>query len=238
MKKVLLIFTVLLTGFYASQAQNISNSNTIQVSGKSEISIKPDQAIISINIEKIAMDASEAAAALNKKTNEIEKLVNSGQLSDFNFTTSQYRINQNRIYRQGTSKDSGYVASQNIKIELDDPEKDLVSLVDRLNKSEEIMFQVSFSVSEEMQKKYENELLTNALKDAKQKAELIAATMDLKNIKVFKIDYSGQQSFPPRPVQMEYMKVQMRGADSAPPTFSPEEQKLTDEVLVMFYFSE
>ncbi|WP_215223005.1 SIMPL domain-containing protein [Echinicola shivajiensis] len=237
MKKVLLILTILLTGFSVSQAQIVNNPNTIQVTGKSEISIKPDQAIISISVEKIAMAASEAAAALNKKTSEIEKLVNSSRLSDFEFSTSQYRINQNRIYRQGSSKDSGYVATQNIKIELSSPDKDLVSLVDRLNKSEEIMFHVSFTVSEEMQKKYEKELLTTALADAKEKANLIANTLDIKDVKVFKVDYSSQQSFPPRPVQMEYMKAQIRGADAAPPTFSPEEQKLTDEVLVIFSFT-
>ncbi|WP_186756262.1 SIMPL domain-containing protein [Echinicola salinicaeni] len=238
MKKVLIIFTLLLTGFSASKAQSASNSNTIQVSGKSEISIKPDQAIISINLEKIAMSASEAAAALNKQTKGIEKLINSSKITDLEFSTNQYRIRQNRIYRQGSSKDSGYVASQNIKIIVKSPEEDLVSLVEKLNKSEEIMFHVSFVVSEEMQKKYEKDLLTSALEDAREKAELIAATMDLKNIKVFKIDYSSQQNFSPRPVQMEYMKAQIRGTDAAPPTFSPEEQKLNDQVLVIFNFTE
>jgi len=223
-------------GFSTAFAQNTTVPNTILVTGKSEISVKPDEALVLIHVQKKSMKATDAAAMLNKKSQEIEQLVKKAELSDYKLTTSNYNLSVNRIYQKGTSKDSGYVASQNIKISLKDPEKDLVSLVDQLNNEDEITYNVSFIISEEMQKAYEKQLLTAALNNAKEKAEHIASTMELKRIQVFNVNYGSSQPDFPRPVQMEYMRMQKDMAESAPPSFYPEEQKLTDEVYVTFVF--
>ncbi|WP_200976128.1 SIMPL domain-containing protein [Echinicola sp. 20G] len=234
MKKAFLLFAVILIGSMAAFAQTVSN--TIQVTGKSEISIIPDEAIVMVNIQKKSLKASDASAMLNKKIKEVENLVKKSDIKDYKITTENYRVNINRIYRDGSAKDSGYIASQTVKIKLENPKNDIVKLVENLNNIEEIMYDVSFSISDEMTKTYEKELLKSALLDAKEKALQISETMELGELKVHNINYSSSQSNYPRPVQMEYMRAQKNMSDGASPTFTPEEQKLSDEVHVTFKF--
>ncbi|AWW31687.1 SIMPL domain-containing protein [Echinicola strongylocentroti] len=239
MKKVLLIIAVIWTGCTTVNAQSKASEHHIAVTGKSEISIKPDEAIINVRLKNKAMKASDASAMLNKKTNEIEAQLKNSKVKDYELTTSNYTVNVNRIYTKGTSKDSGYVASQNLKVTLSNPLEDLVKVVEVLNKNEKIMFDVNFSISEKMAEKYEAQLLEEALHDAREKAELIASTMSLDHLSVASINYSSNTPITfPRPVQMQYMRVEKSMAADQEPSFSPEEQKLTDEVNVIFSFGD
>ncbi|GAB3664001.1 hypothetical protein GCM10028791_39550 [Echinicola sediminis] len=220
-----------------AQAQNNITPHTIQVTGKSEILITPDEATVAILVQTKALKASDASAMLNKKSHELEQLVKKSRLTNFKLSTSNYNVSINRIYQKGSSKDSGYVASQNLKITLNNPQKDLVQLIEQLNKNEEITYHVAFQVSDEMQAAYEKQLLTEALNDAHEKAALIAETMELEKIKVYTINYTSTQGGFPRPMQMEYMRAQKSMADAPSPVFSPEEQTLSDEVQVTFVFT-
>ncbi|WP_026235689.1 SIMPL domain-containing protein [Echinicola pacifica] len=237
MKKITLILAVLLVNITTLMAQDSKEKNTIQVNGFSEIAIIPDEAIINISAIKKAMTASEATKMLNQQVEDIQKQINKSKLKDYKLTTDNYQVNINRIYTKGTSKDSGYVARQNVKIKISNPEVDLVKAVQVLGENEEITFNVQFGISEEKTKSYKETLLQSAIKDARYKAELIASTMDLGPIKVSNITYSSGGSFDfPRP-QMEYRMMKAEAADAAP-SFNPEEQKLTDNIMVVFSYDQ
>ncbi|GGF17411.1 SIMPL domain-containing protein [Echinicola rosea] len=239
MKKTLLIIAVIWAGITTANAQTKSEKQHIAVTGKSEISIKPDEALINVRLEHKAMKASDASAMLNKKTGIIEKQLKSSKAKGYKLTTSNYNVTVNRVYTKGTSKDSGYVASQNLKITLPNPQDDLVKVVELLNENEEIMFDVNFSISEKMKKAYEEQLLEQALQDAREKADLIAKTMSLQGLSVTSINYTSNTPITmPRPSQMQYMRMDKSMAAEAAPSFSPEEQKLTDEVQVIFSFED
>lgn len=236
MKKAFVFIAAILAIGLTAQAQTNTPLQQIQVTGKSELSVKPDEAIVQIRLERKALKVSEATAALNKMTSEIEKQVKKSKPGEYKFTTDNYHVNINRIYQKGTSKDSGYVASQTIKITVSEPEEGLVKVVEALNANQDIMFDVSFTVSEKMAKSYEQQLLKAALEDARQKASLIAETMSLGSLKVSNINYSSIQNDYPRPIQMQYMRAEKSMAADVAPTFSPDEQKLSDEVHVTFSF--
>ncbi|QDH79481.1 DUF541 domain-containing protein [Echinicola soli] len=237
MKKTLLIIAVIWAGIISVNAQTKSEKKHIAVTGKSEIAIKPDEAVINVRLENKAMKASEASAMLNKKMSIIENQLKKSKAKDYELNTSNYNVTVNRVYTKGTSKDSGYVASQNIKITLPNPQDDLVKVVELLNENEEIMFDVNFSISEKMTKAYEEQLLEKALQDAREKANLIAKTMSLTGLSVASINYTSNTPITmPQPSQVQYMRMDKSMASEAAPSFSPDEQKLTDEVQVIFSF--
>lgn len=239
MKKTLLIIAVIWAGIATANAQTTSDKNHIAVTGKSEIAIKPDEAVINVHLRNKAMKVSDASSMLHKKTNLIEKQLKKSKAKDYKLTTNNYNVTVNRVYTKGTSKDSGYVASQTIKIILPNPQEDLVKVVELLNENDAIMFDVNFSISEKMTKMYEEQLLEKALQDAQEKASLIAKTMSLGKLSVATINYSSNAPITfPRPVQMAYMRMEKNMAAEAAPSFSPEEQKLTDEVQVVFSFKQ
>src|SRR5690606_34850233 len=128
----------------------------------------------------------------------------------------------NRIYQKGTAKDSGYIASQNLRVKINDLEKELSRAVELINISGDQSINVSFGISREMEKNYKDQLLESALKDALAKANSISEIMDLKNIKVQKVQYATDQGVIPF-YQMKASNMRFESADAREdPIFIPE----------------
>lgn len=232
MKKILFILPVFLFALTA-MAQEIP---LIEVEGKSEISVMPDQALIHVNLMEKAMNVKDVTNALNKKTKSIKDAMEKTGIKDYEFTVDNYYVNVNRIYTRGTSKDSGYVATQNVKIVVKNIDEDMVEVVETLHQTANMGFNVSFNISEGQKKTYDKQLLELAIADAKTKAETIAASLGIDKVKVQKVIYTtGQNNF--QPIMMRSESMMVKSADDyQEPVFSPEAQKLTDRILVAFSF--
>ncbi len=234
MKKLLFLLPVMLLPLLVmAQQQSIP---TIEVDGNSEIKVMPDEATIQLNVRELKMKVADATNALNKKTKSIEDVLKKTGVKDYEFIVDNYFVNINRIYTRGSSKDSGYVASQNIKVIVKNTEKDLVKIVEAISKSSDLSYNVSFGISEKQRKSYQEKLLEMALLDAKRKADIIAKTMGINQIMVYKVNYSSGASFQPMDYRMESMMVKTASDDRVEPTFSPQEQTLSDRVNVSFTF--
>ncbi|MEX2569639.1 MAG: SIMPL domain-containing protein, partial [Cyclobacteriaceae bacterium] len=179
---------------------------------------------------------SEVTNGLNKKSKMVSDALKDSGVEDYQFTADNYYVNINRIYTKGSAKDSGYVASQSLKILVKDTEKDLLKIVETLHQTTNMTFQLQFRISEEKRKVYEEDLLKMALENAKLKAGIIAETMDITQYKIHKVDYTSGESF--QPVMYRSEAMMMKSAeDRTAPTFNPEEQAISDNVRVVFSFS-
>ena len=232
MKKLML--SLLLFFFYLTlHAQQIPS---IEVEGLSEISIMPDEAILFIQLSEKALKLSDATNALNNKTKGLEDAIKKSGAKSYNFIVDNYNVYVNKIYTKGTSRDSGYVASQNVRVRVTDMEKELVKITDAVHQSGNLGFSLSMQVSDKLKKESQKKLLEMAIKDAQEKAETIAKTLNIKKIKVLKVQYTPQGNvfFPiMREAKMAMADMsQMREE----PVFRPEEQKLTDKVIIIFSF--
>jgi len=226
---ILLIFTIQFT----LQAQQVQ---TVEVEGQSEMKIKPDQAIIAVQVQYKALKASDAAQGLNKKSQEISELIKKSKLTSYDLNTNNYQVNINRIYRPNTMRDSGYIASQTINIRIHDLEKDLVTAVDALGQVQNLQYSLSYMLSDNLRRTLEKDLLTQALEDAQNKAEVIKEAMRLNNLKVFKIDYKTQNNFG-FPIHRQMAEYSMDANAKAMPVLQPDEQKVTDRVIVTYQFN-
>ncbi|MBS9522889.1 SIMPL domain-containing protein [Litoribacter ruber] len=220
----------------ALSAPIMAQDNLIEVEGQSEIKIKPDQALLSVNLQLKAMQASQASQALNKKTNTIIKNLEKAKIEDMEVFTSNYFVNINRIYQRGSSKDSGYVASQTLNIKVNELEQSLFKVMEVLGEYEELNYSVSFQLTDDLRKSKEEELLKLALEDAQRRANTIASAMNLGELMVKKVQYKSQENFA-RPMMRMAMDASMESAKTSP-VLLPEEQTLTDKVLVTFGFKQ
>lgn len=233
MKHLFLSVFAMAAFFQAAEAQS---PGTIEVEGNSEMMIIPDEATIHITVQKKAMSVSEATKALNAASKEIADAFKNSDLTSHELTANNYFVNINRVYQKGTSKDSGYVASQNLKVDIGDIEKELAKAVEMVNLTGNQSMQVNFRVSPELEKKYKDQLLEEALLDAQNKARRISEIMGLKDISVQKIQYSSQQAFQPV-YQMKASAMRFDSAEAREEAiFMPEEQKIDDRILVTFVF--
>jgi len=232
MKNLALALILIFTVYTPLQAQQ---APTIEVEGQSEIKIKPDQAIIAIQVQHRALKASDAAQGLNKKSQEISDLIKKSKLSGYDFNTNDYQVNVNRIYRKNSMIDSGYIALQTINIRINDLEKDLVKAVDALGQVRDLQYYLSYMLSDNLRTALEKDLLTQALEDAQSKAKIIAEAMGLQDLKVQRIEYRTQNNFG-FPVHRQMAEFNMEAATKAMPVLQPDEQKISDRVVVSYQF--
>ncbi|MBN3583620.1 SIMPL domain-containing protein [Algoriphagus aestuarii] len=211
-------------------AQDDMTIPLIEVEGFAERKVAPDEAVFSINLEEKAMKVTDATDVLNAKTKKLAQALEKAKIKDYKLVADNYSVNLNRIYRSGYSRDSGYVATQNLRITTNSKNVDMQKIVEAIQSSGDMSFNLNFQVSEATQKSLENELLTEALKNAESRAELIAETLNIKSIRVHRVSLSASQ-----PVyKMEMMSA--RADASAPPLISPDDQSLQKRVIVKFTY--
>ncbi|SHN17095.1 hypothetical protein SAMN04488057_10932 [Cyclobacterium lianum] len=231
MMKQVILFLLLFSpaGVFAQEKAQIS------VEGRSEIKVLPDEVLITVSIAEKAMETSKATSALNEKAALVTKALEDSGVAAYELTADNYYVNVNRVFTKGTARDSGYVASQNIKILVKDTGEELVKIVEALHAATDMSFRMEYRLSEEVRKSYQEELLQLAIADAQRKAAVIAKSLDIEQIAVFKVNYHSGASFEPVVYRAEAMRI--KGADqTAPPTLEPEEQTLTDQISLVFSF--
>jgi len=232
MKKLLAIVCLFMGIHMISMAQDTSK---ISVDGKSEIKVLPDEALIRVSLIMKAMKTAAATEGLNKKAAEVTKALKKSGVKNYELKADNYFVNVNRVYTKGTSKDSGYVASQTLRVLVKDTGEDLVKIVEALHNNVDMGFQLEFQLSDNKRKEYETELLQLAIKDAKSKAELIANSLELGTIAVHQVIYGDGGSYQPKMYRSEAMMLSADNQRTAP-TIQPDEQTLSDQVKVVFTF--
>ncbi|MBD3630073.1 SIMPL domain-containing protein [Cyclobacterium sp.] len=232
MKQIILFIFILLVNTFGAFAQK---SNQIAVQGASEIKVMPDEVMLTVSLSEKAMKTAEVTAALNKKAKQVTNALEKSGVKGYEMTADNYFVNVNRIYIKGTTKDSGYVASQNLSILVKDTGEDLVKIIQALHEATDLGFQMEYRLSDEVKKTYREKLLQLAIADAKRKAEIIAASLNLTKVSVHQINYQSGSSIEPVVYRAESMR--MKASDQyTPPTLSPDEQTLTDQINMIFTF--
>jgi uncharacterized protein len=206
----------------------------IEVEGKSEIKVRPDQAMINIHLREIALQASDASQKLNQKATQILENLKKRQIPDYEAHTSNYFVTINRIYRERSTLDSGYVATQTLNLQINEIENAILQVMEVLGDFAELNYAVNFQMSDSLQKSKDRELLTLALENARDKALTIAAALELGEIYVKQVKHlvKDQNYWPPMRMSADF-KAESAGT---PPVFLPEDQTLTDRVTVIFGF--
>jgi uncharacterized protein YggE len=235
MKKLLFALPFLLLTVTAYAQEN--NIPLIEVEGTSELGIMPDEALIYLTLSEKAMKVADATNALNKKTKSIEDALKKTRVSGYTFTVDNYYVNINRVYTNNSSKDSGYVASQTVKVKVKIADQNLIKITEALHQTTDMTYNMQFNVSDALRKSSSSKLLELAIADAKTKAEVIAKSLGLSKLQVHRVSYSSGNVIMPVMRNAKTMMAMDMSESYQEPTFSPEEQKLTDRVMVSFTFS-
>lgn len=229
--KKLLLTALLVAGAFLGYSQQIL------VEGKSELKASPDEAVLLLSLAETAMTTSEVTNALNRKSKAVSDALKKSGVKGYTFTADNYFVNVNRIYTRGTAKDSGYVASQQLRVVVSDTGVDLVKAMEAVQQAVDLGFQLQFRLSEVKRKGYETELLKLALEDAKRQAKVIAETMGITEFRVHQVDYTSGTTFPPVMYRAEAMMMKASD-DRVGPTVQAEDQTISDSVRVTFRFGE
>lgn len=229
MKQTLTAFLILFS--FAAFAQDDLKIPLIEIEGISVKKIPSDEAIFSINLEEKSMKVINAVEALNRKTKNLAEALKKAKIKDYKLIADNYSVDINRVYRSGISRDSGYVARQNLRIVTTSKNEDLQKIVESIQDAGDMSFNLYFQIAESTKKSLEDAMLVEALKNAESKAMLIAQTLGIKTIRVHRISLeSPQPSYP----KMEMMRI---SADASSETLiAPDDQTLMRKVYVKYTY--
>jgi len=176
---VALIVVVGLGGIAGFYFMSKSSDKTVSASGNAEMTVMPDKAIVYLLIQ--TRDAS-ADVAKDDNAQISGKVLDSLQamgIAKSDIETENYNMNPDYDWSNGTQKLIGYVVTNNIKVSSKDF-TNVGKIVDSAVGAGALISYINFDLSNDKQNEYKAKVLTNASKDAKIKAEAIAAGLGKK----------------------------------------------------------
>jgi len=171
----------------------MADMRTIKVTGKGKISVKPDMTRLTITLEGTCKDYGLTLKRTSEDTEKLRDLVGGLKFKkedlktiNFNVDTDYESYEEDGVYKQ---RFTGYRYIHVLKLEFDSDNERLGQLLFALAASDlHPEFRISYTVKDREAAK--NELLGNAVKDAAEKAKILAdaAGVTLKEIR--NINYS------------------------------------------------
>ena len=214
-----------------------SREKTLSVSGQATTFVEPDRLNVNFGVEVQKATAKDALEENTSRMNEVIDAIKSTGISEDEISTTQFTIypvyesyqeKETGIYRQRLT---GYSVSNMISVKtsklnlasdiIDSAVKAYVNRVDN----------VWFSLSEKKQQQVNDDLLAEAISNAKSKADKALAPLNYSVIGVKHVSLSDSGYYPP-PIPV-YAARDMGYAKEATPIFSSDQQ-VSATVSVVF----
>ena len=214
------IILIVLVMYLASGWLKPAEASTIDTSGTAETSVMPDKAYIFLGAETQA----DTAASSQSENAAIMDAINSGLSEmDAKIETSSYYVNAVYSYEKDTPVVIGYKTTHILKITTTDVEN-AGKVIDAASAAgANTVSNIQFALSDEKEKAARQNLLANAVDDARQKADIIAKASGVSIKKPMHISESWA---------MPYPLYKAAGIESASTSISPQELQLSVTVSV------
>lgn len=229
MIKHVLVISFALFSFIISPAQV---APTITISGESKIKAVPELMVFQIPLEATNQTYEGCSENLTANYNALEKALTKAKFDSDILKTSGFSVQENYRYESSKRIKDGYRGQMTLRIETEYNDKSLNTMIKTLASDEfNYGYSMSFKLSEKQEQNLTETALSQAVLDAKSKAEVMAAALDLSLGSVNKIDQSSQ-TFAPSPVRYDAMMK----AESAPSDVSlnPKEIEIKKNVVVVW----
>lgn len=183
---ILIVFLIMYTIFQLNQTQ------TISVTGQSEVEVVPDLITINYNIETNAEIAAEAKDANSEIYNKLVLLLTEQGFKESGIKTSNYNIYPDYDWSNGKKTENGYTAQHSVKLELSTEESaKITGVIDAGVEAGALINYINFELSEALQKTKKAEATQKATEDAKIKAESIAEGLGQELGKIVSVSDAG-----------------------------------------------
>ena len=226
-----ILTALLISVSFFTFAQDDLKVPLIEVEGMAVRKVHSDEATFTITLVEKSMKVVSAVNVLNQKTNALADALKKAKIKDYKLIADNYSVDINRIYRSGIARDSGYVASQSLRIVTASKNEDIQKIVESIQNAGDMSFNLHFQVSEASRNSMEDEMLVEALKNAESKALLIAETLGIKTIRVHRVQLDSPQQVYPK---MEMMRSMADSPSSV--MIAPDDQTLMRKVYVKYTY--
>jgi len=226
-KTALLVLSMMLYGGILAQETTI-----LKISGTSEITVMPDEAMIYLNIEGMGATAEKANEEAQNKLLRVQNVI-----TDLGYKKELLKVNSSNVQsirKYNEKKPTGYRAIFNTRVKLSASGSEVTRLIEALAANgNDVGSSVQYQISKELAKSQKEDLIKRAIDQAKERAVLIADHMGLRISGVSSIQYSEAPNGPVNFARMEMsMSVDEGGVD-----FSLQERTLRESINIEFELS-
>lgn len=235
-KSVLMIFAlieVMVVGAYpAISSAEERDRNTITVQGSSSITVSPTIAYVSIGVTTFNKNAASAQSENAVKMDRVYKTLASLGIKKDKIKTVNYNISPRYDYKNNVATLAGYNVINSIRVTVNDLKKvsDVLDMTvkEGVNQSNSI----SFGVTDEERDRLYLQALSQAVSNAKEKANTIAAAAGIAISKPANIIEGSSAHF----VQPNYRAMDMAkmASEAAPTPISEGELMIEANVTVIY----
>lgn len=213
------------------------NERLVSTNGNAEIKVNPDQAEIILTIVSKAATASKAQNKNAKETQNVYKALKKW-VSEEDISTEGYYLREKRRWNPATKQYDfdGYELTHTLKIvvkDLDNVGEVLQRVVDSEgNEGNRIIQGISFTLSEDKEREMKEKALVLAVKNAKEKAEIMVKNL---GAKLGEVKTISERSYDFIPFSGEALpSLSMKQAENIMPAPSPKDVSVRVSVSVEF----
>lgn len=218
--------------------ENNLQKDTITVSGKGEVMVKPDIATVSFGVTAENLDVAKAQTEATTKMNGIIDLLKSKGVAEKDIKLTNYNIYPRYDYVQATTLYpytgkqvlAAYVVSQTVEVKIRDISKagEILSGAGALKVTD--VSGLNFTVDKEDAVKDEARAL--AIADAKDQAKILAKNLGVKLVKITAFSESG--NYPIYYGMNKSMALGVGGDSEIAPQVPMGENKITSNVSITY----
>lgn len=214
---------------------------TIKVTGKANLNVSPNQTTIRLELKNVYEEYEITLLKSNEETKDIKEIITSFGIERNNIKTKRFNIeteytSYKDTYGDYQKKFVGYKYNHIIEFSFDNDNKLLGNILSELShKSSVNDIRVYYTIKDKEEAK--NKLLKQAVKDAINKAEIIADASNVNLGNIVTVDYSFREfDYRTSPFGREYECNEMLSPTSEEfdMDITPEDIELKDDVTVVF----
>ncbi len=210
------------------------NHRTLEVKGTGTFKTMPDLGVLTIDVNAVSLKFGDAVKELNTKTEQLTAQLQMTGFKNDEIKTTDFSVTKNVVWENNSNIDKGYIARQNITVEFPNTKEKIGAIINSfMNSQNEVHFSFHFTLSETKENHVKNELLKLAVKDARSRAQVIAAVSDQKLGKIKHISYGiGQEQIPFRKNTLSLSETAVTSQRAS--GFDVKEMSFSDEVTIVW----
>lgn len=206
--------------------------NTVTISGKGRVFALPDIATVSLGLRTEKKIVSLAHEENIKKINQLHEELKKINIPKEDIATTQYNVNLEYDWNEGKQNLRGYSINQSVSVKIRDFDK--ISKVLQIAGDLELNHVGSLNFMVDDINTFQIEARIDAIKDAKEKAKILAKEADIKLGKIVSINESTNTPYP-QPYYKDYAMGESAGSTGAvAPQIEPGNQEVTIQLSITY----
>ncbi|MAE84851.1 MAG: hypothetical protein CMB80_19085 [Flammeovirgaceae bacterium] len=236
MKNIFTTIILVTVSLITTSAQGLSSlPGLLSVQGNASIAVKPTTTTINLNIESKSATYPGAVKQMIERVDQLTKDLKKLGFEDKDIVTSNFNVEQSRVYVRNMWKDSGFVARQSLVVSFPQDKSKLLEVLNAATRSTaKPSINLSFGLDATKMESVKSELVKLAVADAKSNAEIIAEASGYKITGIKEIQYGDSRQTPQPMFESRAAATMLKSAEVEMSNFEASDLRYNESISIVY----